>query len=140
MSTPNGIDTLESIALRLRRESESLITQGQTKAMAAKAIEDELVSLKATIRNVTERHDMSRTETLSDISGSSASHQGWAEFIRANVGEKPVTVDDLLAIAKNQGLWLDLADKVRRTRLRTTLHIMKKRDLQQTNDGQWVKR
>lgn len=133
------IDTniLERVAKRLREEGDELMAQARVKHMAADAIDAEV----AKNRVVSPRKRIEAPPmVVAAGDGGRKSASGWSEFVRANVGQTPTTVDELVAIAEREGKWSDMDESVRRTRIRTTLHTMKGRDVEHLDDGKWKAR
>lgn len=134
MSTEATI--LKDIANKLRREGQALIEQGNTKLEAANAIDREAAVLA---NDRTERRTPAPEGTVSKSAVVHRENPGWTEFLKTALAHGPKSLDDIVAQADANGYWTDMESSARRTRLRTTLHVMKNNRHARVDDqGRWV--
>lgn len=131
----NEANILKDIANKLRREGQALIEQGNAKLEAANAIDRETAVL---VHDRAESRSAAKEVTARKAVIGHLENPGWTEFLKTALAHGPKSLDDIVAQADANGYWADMELPARRTRLRTTLHVMKNnRNARVDEQGRW---
>ena len=132
----NEANILKDIANKLRREGQALIEQGNAKLEAANAIDRETAVL---VHDRTESRSPAKEVAVRKAVIDHRENPGWTEFLKTALAHGPKSLDDIVAQAEENGYWVDMESSARRTRLRTTLHVMKNNHHARVDEqGRWI--